>query len=158
REVTRGALAHIRALGAALDGTLQDARRTVELAAATWADAPDDARGTQLLTERLRRDVPIVRSLSILDPDGKLVYGDPAGGVDVGSQWFGGYMGAAVFVGGKPVVHLVVQARSRTGELIGAFVAALDLGFVRDVIASARLGAGARVVVVDGAGVPVAAS
>jgi hypothetical protein len=32
REVNRGALAHIRALGAALDGTLQGARRTVELA------------------------------------------------------------------------------------------------------------------------------
>ena len=32
-EVERGALALIRALGAALDGTLQDARRTVELAA-----------------------------------------------------------------------------------------------------------------------------
>ena len=38
-EVQRGALAHIRALGAALDGTLQDARRTVELAASSWADA-----------------------------------------------------------------------------------------------------------------------
>ena len=56
REVRRGALAHIRALGAALDGTLQDSRRTVELAAATWADAPDDARETQLLMARLRRD------------------------------------------------------------------------------------------------------
>src|SRR3954471_13254235 len=62
REVNRGALAHIRALGAALDGTLQDARRTVELAAATWADAPDDQRTTQLLARRLRRDVPIVSS------------------------------------------------------------------------------------------------
>src|SRR5688572_22685347 len=60
REVERGALAHIRALGAALDGTLQDARRTVELAAATWADEPDDVRKTQLLIKRLRRDVPIV--------------------------------------------------------------------------------------------------
>ena len=39
-EVKRGALAHIRALGAALDGTLQDARRTVELAAATGAWFP----------------------------------------------------------------------------------------------------------------------
>ena len=158
REVTQGALAHIRALGAALDGTLQDARRTVELAAATWADAPDDTRATQLLLERLRRDVPIVQSLSILDPDGKLVYGDHAANVDVGSHSFGGYIGDAVFANGRPVVHLVVQARGRTGELMGAFVAGLDLGFVRDVIASARLGPGARVVVVDGAGVPVAAS
>ena len=53
---------------------------------------------------------------------------------------------------------LVVQARGRTGELMGVVVAALDLGFVRDVIAAARLGPGARVLVVDGAGVPVATS
>jgi signal transduction histidine kinase len=79
-------------------------------------------------------------------------------GVDVGSHSFGGYIGDAQHVGGKTVVHLVVQARGRTGELIGVFVAALDLGFVRTVIASARLGDGARVVVVDGAGVPVASS
>jgi len=42
--------------------------------------------------------------------------------------------------------------------LMGVFVASLDLEFVRDVIAAARLGEGARVVLVDGAGVPVAAS
>src|SRR5436190_2852218 len=54
REVNRGALAHIRALGAALDGTLQDARRTVELAAATWADDSDDPKKTELLARRLR--------------------------------------------------------------------------------------------------------
>lgn len=160
REVKRGALAHIRALGAALDGTLQDSRRTVELAAATWADAPDEARETQLLLARLRRDVPIVHALSILDPDGKLRYGDPVpAGADVGSHSFGGYVGDAVHTSGKtPIVQLVVQARGRTGEQMGVFVASLDLGFVRDLLAAARLGAGARVVVVDGAGVPVAAS
>lgn len=159
REVIRGALAHIRALGAALDGTLQDARRTVELAAATWADAPDDPVTTQLLLKRLRRDVPIVHALSILDPDGALRYGDPVpAGADIGSHSFGGYIGDAVHAEGRPVVHLVVQARGRTGELMGVFVASLDLGFVRDLLASARLGAGARVVVVDGAGVPVATS
>ncbi|HEU0034442.1 MAG TPA: ATP-binding protein [Kofleriaceae bacterium] len=159
REVHRGALAHIRALGAALDGTLQDARRTVELAAATWADDADDVRKTQLLIKRLRRDVPIVSALSILDAEGKLVHGDPVpSGVDIGSHSFGGYIGDAQHVGGKTVVHLVVQARGRTGELMGVFVASLDLEFVRDVIAAARLGSGARVVVVDGTGVPVAAS
>jgi signal transduction histidine kinase len=158
-EVQRGALAHIRALGAALDGTLQDARRTVELAATQWADAPGDARATQLLVRRLRRDVPIVHSLSVLDPNGKLLDGDPVPvGVDIDSPSFGGYIGDAVFVGGRPTVHLVVQARGRTGELMGVFVAALDLAFVRDVIAEARLGPGARVIVVDGAGVPVASS
>jgi signal transduction histidine kinase len=159
REVNRGALAHIRALGAALDGTLQDARRTVELAAATWADEPDDQRKTQLLVKRLRRDVPIVSALSIIGADGELRHGDPVPkGVDVGSHSFGGYIGDAQHVGGKTVVHLVVQARGRTGELIGVFVASLDLEFVRDVIAAARLGNGARVVVVDGTGVPVASS
>ncbi|MBS1118899.1 MAG: integral rane sensor signal transduction histidine kinase [Deltaproteobacteria bacterium] len=159
REVNRGALAHIRAVGAALDGTLQGARRTVELAAATWADDPDDARRTQLLTKRLRRDVPIVSALSILDAEGELRHGDPVPkGVDVGSHSFGGYIGDAQHAGGKTVVHLVVQARSRTGELMGVFVASLDLEFVRDVIAAARLGDGARVVVVDGTGVPVASS
>lgn len=171
-EVQRGALAHIRALGAALDGTLQDARRTVELAAASWADAPDDARASELLLRRLRRQVPIVSALSIVDPDGKLRYGDPVaiapepsprdrargGGIAIGSHSFGGYIGDAVFGAGPPTVHLVVQARGRTGELIGVVVASLDLAFVRDVIAAARLGPGARVIVVDGAGVPVATS
>ncbi len=158
REVHRGALAHIRALGAALDGTLQDARRTVEFAAATWADEPTDPRKTQLLARRLRRDVPIVLSLSILDVDGTLLQGDPVpAGVDVGSHSFGGYIGDAQHVNGKTIVNMVVQARGRTGELMGVFVASLDLEFVREVIA-AGLGEGARVLVVDGAGVPVAAS
>src|SRR5262249_58645751 len=77
REVDRGALAHIRALGAVLDGTLQDPRRTLELAAASWADAPGDIRETQLLIRRLRRDVPIVHALSILDPSAALQFSDP---------------------------------------------------------------------------------
>ena len=158
REVDRGALAHIRALGAGLDGTLQDARRTVELAAASWADAADDVRATQLLLKRLRRVVPIVHSLSILDPEGALQFGDPVpANLDVGLHSFGGYIGDAEYTDGRPVVHLVVQARGRTGELMGVFVASLDLGFVRVQLADARLGHGARVVVVDGAGVLVAA-
>lgn len=158
-EVQRGALAHIRALGSSLDGTLQGARRTIELAASQWADAPGDARETQLLVRRLKREVPIVKTVSILDPDGKLLYGDPVPpNVDIGSHSFGGYIGDAVFVDGSPQVHAVVQARGRTGELMGVVVAALDLGFVHDVIAAARLGQGARVIVVDGAGVPVATS
>ncbi|MGE5182358.1 MAG: sensor histidine kinase [Acidobacteriota bacterium] len=158
-EVRRGALAHIRALGATLDGTLQDARRTVELAGEQWADAPGDARATQLLLRRLRRSMPILHSVSIVDPDGKLLYGDAVPpGIDIGSHSFGGYIGDAVFGGDRPTVHVVVQARGRTGELMGIVIAALDLGFVRDAIASARLGKGARVLVVDGAGVPVAAS
>src|SRR4051812_41084553 len=118
-EVQRGALAHIRALGSALDGTLQGARRTIELAASQWADAPSDARETQLLLRRLHREVPIVKTVSILDPDGKLLYGDAVPpGVDIGSHSFGGYIGDAVFAQ-APTVHAVVQARGRTGELIG---------------------------------------
>jgi len=158
-EVDRGALAHIRALGAVLDGTLQDARRTVELGAASWADAPGDVRETQLLLKRLRRNVSIVRTLSILDPAGALLFGDPVPPhLDVGSHSFGGYIGDSEYSGGRSVVHLVVQARGRTGELMGVFVASLDLGFVRDVLAAAGLARGARVIVVDGAGMLVASS
>ncbi len=158
-EVQRGALAHIRALGAALDGTLQDARRTVDFAASQWADAAGDQRSTQLLARRLRRDLTIVKTLSILSPEGELVFGDPIpGGFDIGSHSFGGYIGDAVFEKGHPEIHMVVQARGRTGELMGVFVATLDLGFVHDVIAAARLGPGAQVIVIDGRGVPVATS
>ncbi|HSS01104.1 MAG TPA: sensor histidine kinase [Kofleriaceae bacterium] len=159
REVDRGALAHIRALGAVLDGTLQNARRTVELAAATWADAPRDDRATELLLRRLRRDVPILHSLSILDPSGQLVSGDPVPtNLDIGSHSYGGYIGDAEVVGERRIVHMVVQARGRTGELIGVFAASLDLAFMSELLRDARLGHGARVLVVDGAGVPVAAS
>ncbi len=158
-EVQRGALAHIRALGAALDGTLQDARRTVDFAASQWADAAGDPKSTQLLARRLRRDVTIVKTLSILSPEGALVFGDPIpGGFDIGSHSFGGYIGDAVFEKGHPEIHLVVQARGRTGELMGVFVATLDLAFVHDAIAAARLGPGAQVLVIDGRGVPVATS
>ena len=158
-EVDRGALAHIDALGAALDNTLQDAWRTIELAATSWADAPGDVRQTQLLLRRLRRSVPMVRALSILDPGGALRSGDPVPAkLDVGNHSFGGYIGDAEYEAGRPVVYLVVQARGRTGELMGAFVASLDLGFVRTVISGAALGPGARVIVVDGAGALVAST
>jgi len=167
REVVRGNLALIRALGGALDATLQDARRALELAAAGWADrrgaaAPvddADARATARLLGRMRRQVSIVSSLSIVDPDGVLVAGDPVpAGVDPGFHSFGGYIGDAVFVDGHPVVPMAVQARSRTGELVAVLVARLDLTFVGEALAAARLGAGARIVVVDGAGIPVARS
>ena len=117
-------------------------------------------RETQLLLRRLRSSVPIVKTVSIVDPDGALRFGDPVPpGVDIGTQTYGGYIGDAVYGdAGAPVVYAVVQARGRTGELMGVVIAALDLGFVRDVIASARLGPGARVLVVDGAGVLVATS
>ena len=159
REVERGALAHIRALGAVLDNTLQSARHTVEVAAASWADAPDDTRESQLLIRRLRRNVREIDALSILDPSGALEYGDPVPpGLDIGSHSFGGYIGDAEHVDGQPVVRLVVQARSRTGELVGVFVASVNLEFVHEQLTASRLGHGARLFVVDGAGVPVAST
>ena len=167
REVVRGNLALVRALGAGLDATLQDARRAVEIAAATWADgraaaaATDDgdARATKRLLGRLNRDIPVLARLAVVDGDGGVVAGDPLpAGVDLAARSFGGYVGDALFVDGHPRVPLVVQARSRTGELVGFFVAEIDLGFVSDALAAARLGRGARVVVVDGQGTPVARS
>ena len=159
REVNHGAQAHIHALGAVLDGTLQDAWRTVELAAASWADAPGDARDTQLLLRRLKADVLIVRTVTILDPGGAVRSGDPVPArLDIGSHSFGGYVGDIEDLGGHPVVYLVVQARGRTGELMGVFVAGLDLVFVRKLISEAQVEPGARVVVVDGTGTVVASS
>lgn len=159
REVNRGAQAHIRALGAVLDGTLQAAWRTVELAAATWADGPGDPRETQLLLRRLKADVPIIRALSILDLDGHVRSGDPVPArLDIGSHSYGGYVGDIEDSGGRPVVYLVVQARSRTGELIGVFVAGLDLEFVGKLISETQLQPGVRVIVVDGTGAVVASS
>lgn len=158
REAEHGALAHVQALGAALDGALEDARRTVELAAAIWADAPDDPRTAQRLIERVRHDVPMISGLSIVDANGELRAGDPVPSeVDVGAI-SGSSLGDVHRAGGRTVVYLVIPARGRGGERSGAWVARLDLGFVRDAIAAARLGPGARVVVVDGAGVPIASS
>jgi len=159
REVNRGAQAHIRALGAVLDGTLQDAWRTVDLAAALWADAPLDTRATQRLLRRLKAAVTIVHTLSILDPDGAVRFGDPVPArFDIGSHSFGGYVGDIEDLDGRPVVYLVVQARGRTGELMGALVASLDLEFVRRRISETQVEPGARVLVVDGTGTVVAAS
>jgi signal transduction histidine kinase len=167
REVVRGNLALIRAQGAALDATLQEARRALELAGAGWADgrssAPPadeaDRRATARVLGRVRRQVSIVSSLSLVDPDGRLIAGDPVPpGLDAGFHSFGGYIGDAVFADGRPVVPIAVQARSRTGELVAVLVAQVDLAFVGEALAASRLGPGARLVVVDGAGIPVARS
>jgi signal transduction histidine kinase len=166
REVVRGNLALIRALGSSLDSTLQGTRRALELAAGQWADerseagAPAlDAAASERLLRRLRRQAPLIAGLSIVDVDGTHLSGDPIrlGGA-LGAHTFGGYVGDVVFEDGRPSVRLVTQARSRTGELVGVFVADLDLGFVAETLAAARLGPGARLLVVDGDGVPVARS
>jgi signal transduction histidine kinase len=167
REVVRGDLALIRALGAGLDTTLQDARRTVEIAAATWADprtqaaAVDDRdrRATDRLLARLDRDVPVIAAVVIVDPSGiPVTAGTVPPGLDLGASSFGGYVGDASFGSSGPRVSLVVQARSRTGELVAVFVAQIDLAFVSTALRSARLGTGAHVVVVDGRGTTVATS
>ena len=165
-EVVRGNLALVRELGASLDGRLQSARRSLELAAASWADektaetARDaDLPATRRLLRRLRREVPLFASIAVFDVDGQSIAGDEVSiETGAGAHTFGGYIGDIGFVDGKPRVRVVAQARSRTGELVGTFVAELDLGFIADALAQARLGPGARLLVVDGEGVPVARS
>jgi signal transduction histidine kinase len=157
-EVVRGNLALVRALGSSLDATLQDARRALAVGGATWADGGTPESAARLV-RRLRREVPIVASLSLISPDGAPIAGDPLPtGVDPGFHTFGGYVGDVVFVGDRPVVPMAVQARSRTGELVGVLVAELDLAFIGEALGAARLGPGARLVVVDGAGITVARS
>jgi signal transduction histidine kinase len=166
REVVRGNLALIRALGASLDTTLQDARRTLKLAADWWGDqrttddatAPDDGQ-TRRLLKSLREQVSLFSTLAVVDTAGLPRHGDlDVPGLGVGANTFGSYIGDIVFEDGRPGVWMVAQARSRTGELVGAFVARLDLQFMAQALADSRLGPGARVLVVDGDGIPVARS
>lgn len=165
REVVRGNLALIRALGASLDGTLQDARRTLELAAAWWADertldsVTRDNGATERLLGRLQRDVPLFSTLAVVDTRGGVIHGDPdVPDLGTAAHTFGGYIGDVTFEGDRPSVWMVAQARSRTGELVAVFVARLDLHFVAEALGQARLGPGARLLVVDGEGIPVARS
>ncbi len=164
-EVVRGNLALISALGASLDGTLQSSRRALELAAASWADqrkagmAEDEAarKSTERLLRKLRKEVPLFASISIVSVDGQVLYGDPIS-AELGAHSFGGYIGDVSFDGGRPQVRVVSQARNHAGELVGVFIAQLDLRFVADALAQAQLGRGARLLVVDGEGIPVARS
>jgi len=161
-EVVRGNLALIRSLGAALDETLQGARGSMQIAAALWGDlrgTPDEVVATRRLLRGLEREVPLLRSLSVVDPDGHHLHGDPISvPPDTGAHSFGGYIGDVVIEDGVPRVQMIAQARSRTGELRGVLIGQLDLRFISDALAGARLGPGARLLVVDGDGVPVASS
>jgi signal transduction histidine kinase len=173
REVVRGNLALIRALGGSLDTTLQDARRTLKLAADWWADEhtaetamATDQGQTRRLLKSLREQVSLFSALAIVDAGGTPRHGDGdidvhlsrLGDLGVGANTFGSYVGDVVFEDGRPGVWMVAQARSRTGELVGAFVARLDLQFMAEALAQSRLGPGARLLVVDGDGIPVARS
>ncbi|MCA9670866.1 MAG: PAS domain-containing protein [Myxococcales bacterium] len=164
REVIRGNLALIRAIGQQLNTTLQDTRRALVVAAAAWA-----ARGkpTPRVLRRLQAEVSLLRSVAVLDARGKPIGGDalPAGvtfGLDLAGS-YGGYVSEVLFErgGGGAVrrqVLLVVQARDRRGELVGFLAAVVDLAFVTRRLADARLGPGASLLVVDGNGRRVASA
>jgi signal transduction histidine kinase len=103
--------------------------------------------------------VPLFVTLSVADSGGMTIFGEELPtGTDLGANSFGGFVGNVEFDATRPYVPLVTQARSRTGERIGALVARLDLSFVRDALATARLPEGTELVVVDGNGHIIARS
>jgi two-component system NtrC family sensor kinase len=153
REVVRGHLALVRALGAGVDGTLQDAQRALALVGAAWAEAPDAAPdATRRLLTRLRRELPLLRRVAVLDSEGRRLAGDDLPLDREGSGSFGGFVGETTFDGGEPRVVISAQARARTGELVGYLAAEIDLGFVGSSLAAARLPEGAVLRVFDGEG------
>ncbi len=174
REVVRGNLGLIRALGASLDTTLQDARRTLKVTADTWADiyasgmigpisavkgVPAREPMPERMLTRVRRQMPLFSSLTIVDADGEILAGNRSiPDLGTGAHTFGSYIGDVVFDGGRPSVWMVAQARSRTGALVGAFLARIDLRFMSEVLAESRLPEGAELMVVDGNGIPIARS
>ena len=146
REVIRGNLALIRSIGRELDGVLQSVRHTLEVAAAAWAEAPQDERRSRRLLARVRDEAPIVEAVEAFTVD------DPRAQKVEQKGSYGGYVSEVEFAGGRPRTRVVVQARGRTGELIGYLEARLDLGFVATQLGGTRLGPGAELTVVDGFG------
>jgi signal transduction histidine kinase len=164
-EVVRGRLAQVSALASSLDETLQGARRSLELAGAWWADerevgetnSPESQLVMHRLWRRLHREVPIYSELSILDIDGKTIFGEPLkADPDLGAHSFGGFIGDVVYDEGAPYVPVVTQARNRAGERIGVLVARIDLSFVANTIEGVPLGKRARLLVLDGRGQAIA--
>ncbi len=160
REVVRGNLALVRATGAALDATLQDLRQALSLAAGVLADTPPEQfkdPPTQRLLARVKRELPAIRRLALLNAGGYRIAGDP---IELPAferaNTYGGYVSDVIRAPGEPPRALViVQARDRTAALRGFLAAEIDLGFVGDTIAVARLSRGTRLWVIDGAGEPV---
>jgi signal transduction histidine kinase len=114
---------------------------------------------------RIRRELPVKR-LAVFDADMAPVGGDELEAPLEPHGTYGGYVAEAC-PGSHPSdgsreachdVYVVVQARARTGELYGFFVADVDLAFVGEALIAARLGEGARLWVVDSRGRPVASS
>jgi signal transduction histidine kinase len=166
-EVVRGRLAQVRALASSLDETVQGARRSLELAAAWWADerkvdqttSPESLRVMDRLWRRLHRELPIFSALTILDVDGKTIFGEELDAdASLGAHSFGGFIGDVAFDDGHPYVPIVSQARSRTGERVGVLVARLDLSFIAGTIEEVPLGPNARLFVLDGQGAAIARS
>jgi PAS domain S-box-containing protein len=159
REVIRGNLALIRAIGRELNGTLQDTRRALSVSAAAWAHAPTEERGHRILRS-LRSEFAILRQVTLLDQGGRRLSGDGMAAdrpfpLELANT-YGGYVSEVLFVGASRRVQMVVQARDRTGELRGFLAAVVDLGFVQTRLSEARLGPGAALLVVDGNGRKVA--
>jgi signal transduction histidine kinase len=150
REVVRGNLALIRSIGRELDGVLQSARHTLEVAAAAWAEAPADVGRARRILARARDEAPIVESVEAFGVD------DPRAQRIERQGSYGGYVSEVEFDGNRPRTRVVVQARGRTGELVGYLEAQLDLGFVATQLGGTRLGPGAELFVVDGFGRVVA--
>ena len=164
REVVRGNLALIRAVGQQLNSTLQDTRRALEVTAAYLALAEDDlGPGVRQRTLRaLGAEFPSLRQVTFLDREGRRVLGDELAreikfSLDLANT-YGGYVSEVLHGGDRRQVLVVVQARDRKGELQGFLAGVVDLSFVQARLSEARLGSGATLLVVDGNGRVVAHS
>jgi len=166
REVVRGNLALIRSIGQQLNGTLQDTRRALVVAAAalavTQAKHPGVDHGTRRTLRALRSEFSILRGVTFLDRKGQRVFGDPlTPGVEFSldlANTYGGYVSDVLRLQGRQQVFMVVQARDRTGELRGFLAGVVDLGFVQQHLVEARLAPAAALLVVDGNGRTVAST
>ncbi len=154
REVVRGNLALIRAVGQQLNSTLQDTRRALAVTSATLAQQPIGGRAAGRTLRTLGSEFPILRQLTYLDRQGKRLHGDELDravkfSLDLANT-YGGYVSEVLHGGGRRQVLVVVQARDRKGELKGFLAGVVDLSFVQARLSEALLGRGATLVVVDG--------
>ena len=160
QEVVRGNLALIRSIGQQLNSTLQDTRRSLEVAATSLARLPTP-EGRRILRV-LRAEFSILRQVTFLDHQGNVALGSALGAnvkfsLDTANT-YGGYVSEVLHHGSSRQVFMVVQARDRKGELVGFLAAVVDLGFVQARLSEAKLGPGGALLVVDGYGRRVASS
>ena len=167
--VLNGHLAMVRSIGTALDVQLEDLRGALTLLGASWADVaeacgappcpgatPEAAR----LSLRIRRELPVVADVTFVDAELRVVHGAPPAAPLERANTYGGYVAELCADGNGPcqAAAVVVQARARTGALAGFVVARLDLAFVSEALAHARLGTSAALWVVDSRGRVVASA